>query len=270
MNTKLLLQYDGSRYHGFQRQKNGVTVQETLEDTLTKVLKQPIQVTGCSRTDAGVHALQYVCNFRGDHAIPFDKVPVAVNTRLPYDIRVLAAEEAAEDFHARFSARSKTYLYVVWNRPTGSPFLWNYAYHFGYPVDAEKMREAAKVLVGTHDFSAFMSSGGSQKTTVRTVNRLTVTEQGPYLFISINADAYLYNMVRIIAGTLLYVGCGRMQTEEVADLLVSGKRKLAGITAGAEGLYLQEIHYEEGVTKWQGAEINGEECLFLLSSFLRS
>lgn len=244
MNIKLCLSYDGSNYHGWQRQENAVTIQQKVEEAINKIIGHKIQVTGCSRTDAGVHALQYVCNFFSDTKIPIDKIPIALNTALPFDIRIKNAEFVDDSFHARFSAKSKTYRYYIWNKSISDPFFSRYAYHFPVKLDIEKMKLAAQALVGEYDFSAFMASGGSQKTTVRQVNYLTVESENGKISIEINANAYLYNMVRIISGTLVYAGCGKLSLPDVKRLLETKKRVEAGITAPAQGLFLKEVFYE--------------------------
>lgn len=243
LNYKLCLSYDGTAYHGWQKQDNAVTVCEVLENAVEKIFKHKAEVTGCSRTDAGVHAINYVCNFKSDLIIPFEKLPLALNTKLPADIRVISAEKAGEDFNSRFSAKSKTYIYKTCCSEILNPFLRNYAYHFPYEVNVENIKKAVGFFEGTHDFSGFMTQGSSQKTTVRTVNFLNVRNYDDIIEFEINANAYLYNMVRIISGTLLYVGTGRIDWESIPEVIKSCDRTRAGITAEAQGLYLKEILY---------------------------
>ncbi len=243
MNIKAMLAFDGTAYHGWQIQNNAVTVQELVTKAIKKTTGEAVTVTGCSRTDAGVHALNYCISFESDTKIPLEKLPAALNARLPRDIRIYSCESAASDFHARFSAKSKTYIYKTVYSKVENPFLFNYAYHFSYPLDFDNIRRAAQYFIGTHDFSAFMATGGSQKTTVRTVNSLEVRADDGVCEFEINANAYLYNMVRIISGTLLYTGCGRIDFRDIPDIIKSGDRRRAGITAPACGLYLKEIFY---------------------------
>lgn len=243
MNYKLNLAYDGTAYHGWQKQNNAVAVSDVLEQAIEKIFKHKVEVTGCSRTDAGVHAINYVCNFKSDLIIPVDKVPLAINTKLPGDIRVKSAEKAEDDFNSRFSAHSKTYLYKTCCSKVLNPFLRNYAYHFPYDINVENMVKAAKYFEGTHDFAGFMTQGSSQHTTVRTVNFLRVKSYDDIIEFEINANAYLYNMVRIISGTLLYVGIGRIDAEDIPDIIKSCDRTRGGITAEPQGLYLKEILY---------------------------
>ncbi len=243
-NLALEITFCGTQYHGWQIQKNAVTVQEALTDAIERITGSRPSLTGCSRTDAGVHALSYITNFYSDTAIPPDKLPLALNTVLPGDIRAVGCKAVADDFHARFSASSKTYIYKAYNSPIANPFYENFAYHFPYDIDFDSMRRATRHFLGRHDFSAFMATGGSQKTTVRNVMRLDAEKEGDLLRFTVTADAYLYNMVRIIAGTLLYVGVGKLAEGDVPDIIQSGDRRKSGITAGAMGLYLAEVSYD--------------------------
>lgn len=239
----LNISFDGTEYHGWQRQKNALSVCETLENAIGEIFGKKADVTGCSRTDAGVHAIDFVCNFDAAFHIPENKLPLALNTKLPPDIRVKAAKYKDESFNSRFCAHSKTYVYKTYCKEIMDPLLRNYAYHFPYEVDIDAVKSAAKHFAGTHDFSGFMTQGSSQKTTVRTVNFLNVSRNGEILEFEINANAYLYNMVRIISGTLLYVGIGRINADDIPLLFEKPDRTKAGITAAACGLYLKEVIY---------------------------
>lgn len=243
MNYKLNLSYDGTAYHGWQKQNNAVAVCDVVEQAIEKIFKHKTELVGCSRTDAGVHALNYTCNFKSNLNIPLDKIPLAINTKLPGDIRVKSAELAEDDFNSRFSAHSKTYIYKTCCSKILDPFLRNYAYHFPYEVDVEKIKKSTKYFEGTHDFAGFMTQGSSQNTTVRTVNFLNASSCGDVIEFEINANAYLYNMVRIISGTLLYVGIGKIDADSIPDVIKSCDRTRAGITAEPQGLYLKEILY---------------------------
>ncbi|HEY8346834.1 MAG TPA: tRNA pseudouridine(38-40) synthase TruA [Symbiobacteriaceae bacterium] len=245
---KLTLQYDGTHYAGFQRQPNGVTIQEKLEEALRKVTGNPdLRIGGAAgRTDAGVHARGQVVHFRTDSRIPTDRWPYALNSHLPPDIAVVAAEEVPEGFHARFWARWKRYRYTIQCGPFPLPLYRLYAYHWRYPVDVERMAEAAALLVGRHDFAAFRSTGGSAKTSVRTIFDLKVTVQEPLILVDVTADGFLYNMVRIIAGTLVEVGSGLRSLDQVREALATGNRDLAGRTLPARGLCLEEVGYGDG------------------------
>ncbi len=239
--------YDGTAYHGWQRQKNAVTVQQTIEEALCALTRESVQIVGCSRTDAGVHALDYVFHFQSHTEIPVEKLPYALNYHLGTDICVLAAWEMPEDFHARFSARGKEYHYRIWNRPMPNPFLTRYSWHVPYHLDVAAMKKAAPAMEGTHDFAGFMASGGDQKTTVRTVRLSEVCEdpQTPGLItVKIAADAFLYNMVRIMTGTLVEIGLGKIPAEELPAIIASCDRRRGGRTAPPQGLFLKQVYYD--------------------------
>ena len=242
-NIMLTLCYDGTEYHGFQRQENGLTIQQVVEETIKKVTGETVSITGCSRTDAGVHATEYICNFKTKSSVPADKFCFALNSYMPDDISCTASAEADSDFHARYSAKSKTYTYTIYNAPHKNPVLCRFAWHYPIKIDVEKMKVAAESIVGTHDFTAFMASGGQQKTTVKTVNFLDVSAEENKIEISINADGFLYNMVRIIAGTLVYAGTGKIDPLQLPDIIKSGDRVRAGITAPPQGLCLKNVFY---------------------------
>ena len=239
----LTLCYDGTEYHGFQRQENGITIQEVIETAIKKVTGEKVSITGCSRTDAGVHATEYVCNFRTESSVPADKFCFAINSFLPEDVSCTASSEVDMDFHARYSAKAKTYTYTIYNAPHRNPVLCRFAWHYPVKIDIDKMKIAAKAIVGTHDFTAFMASGGQQKTTVKTVNFLDITTHENKIDITINADGFLYNMVRIIAGTLVYAGVGKIDPNDVPAIIESGDRTLAGITAPPQGLCHKKLFY---------------------------
>lgn len=245
-NIAMRLAYDGSKYHGWQFQKNGITVQQTLEDALSDITGEEIKVTGCSRTDAGVHALDYVMNFMTDTSIPTDKLPYALNYRLNNDIAALEAWEAEEDFNARFSSKGKRYIYKIWNGRIRNPFFVGYSWFLPYNLDKGKMAEAAACFAGTHDFSAFMAAGGSQKTTVRTIRECSVEfdkENKELITVMVEADAFLYNMVRIITGTIVEAGFGKILPSDIPGIIESCDRRRSGATAPPEGLYLKKVFY---------------------------
>ena len=243
MNLKLTLKYDGTEYHGWQRQPNGITIQEILEDALQKVLKKKIVVTGCSRTDAGVHAAMHVSNFKCETSIPIHKIPLVLNQQLPKDIRAVCCEEADEDFNARYHTVEKTYRYRILNCEHNDPFLSRYVWHYPIKLDVDKMKKAAEYMVGEKDFTAFMASGSSAKTTVRNLKRVEVEKDGDLITITATANGFLYNMVRIIVGTLVYVGNGKLPVSEVKRILDEKDRTLGGVTAPPEGLRLEEVVY---------------------------
>lgn len=243
MNLKLTIKYDGTEYHGWQRQPNGITVQQVLEETLEKVLKTKVVVTGCSRTDAGVHAKMHVSSFRAETSIPVNKLPLVLNQFLPPDIRAAACEIVPDDFNARYHTKEKTYRYRILNCEHNDPFLSRFVWHYPIELDVEKMKKAAEYMVGEKDFTAFMASGSSAKTTVRNLKRVEVEKEGDVITISATANGFLYNMVRIIVGTLVYVGNGKLTQEEVKTILEEKNRRLGGVTAPPQGLMLEEVVY---------------------------
>ena len=244
MTFKLTMAYDGTNYHGWQRQKNGITVQEVLEDVLTEIAGESVVVTGCSRTDAGVHARIYVCSFTMQTTIPADKIPFVLNTKFPPDIRAYKCEVMHEGFNARFETVTKAYEYKIVNAPFQNPLMRNFAWHYPIKLDIDKMRNAAKIIQGKHDFASFCAAGSIVKSTVRNLTELTVTKDGDIITVRAAADGFLYNMVRIIVGTLVYVGCGKLSEDDIAELIGKKDRRLSGITAPPQGLALVEVNYE--------------------------
>ena len=243
MNVKILLEYDGSNYHGWQRQKNALTIQEVVEEAVYKVTGEKVKVIGAGRTDAGVHARGQVANFHTNCRIPVERLPYAINSHLPEDIAVKGAEEVPDDFHARYSAKAKVYTYTIYNAPFPSPLMRKYSYFYPHILDVEAMQEAAKAFVGVHDFTAFRASGSPVKSSVRNVMRLEVKKSKDVITIEVEADGFLYNMVRIIAGTLLEVGSGKRTPEEIPLVISSRDRERAGITLPAHGLCLEKVVY---------------------------
>ncbi len=237
--------YDGTAYHGWQRQKNAVTVQETLEKALRTICGHELNVTGCGRTDAGVHAKVYCANFKTSSTIPSERLPLAVNSRLPADIVVRAAEDVGEDFNSILSCVRKEYTYVIYNSRIKDPFFANRAYFYPMKMDIKLMKEAAAAFVGTHDFAAVRSTGTDVKSTVRTVHYCDVIKgEGELTEIRICADGFLYNMARAIAGTILYVSEGKIPPKDISLLLEKGDRRLAGPTVPPQGLYMTGVWYE--------------------------
>ena len=248
-NIALRLSYDGSAYHGWQVQKNEISVAETLETALTKICGHPVKTVGCGRTDAGVHALRYCANFRTDCRIPIDRFPLAVNSRLPGDISVSDAVEAAEDFNAIGSCLKKEYVYKILNSPVPDPFLEKRACFYPQHLDLELMQRAALAFDGTHDFRAVRSLGTETKTTVRTVYWCRAEKEGDLITVSICADGFLYNMCRAMVGTMVYASYGKLLPEEIPALLEKGDRRLTGPTMPPQGLYLNRLWYEGAVGK---------------------
>lgn len=243
MNVRLDLQYDGTNYHGWQIQPRDVTVQSTLMRAIAEVTAQRVNIIGCGRTDARVHAINYVCNFDIDTTVPIDRMPHALNAHLPDDIIIKSASVVEDDFRANQSAKKKTYLYRILNTEFPDAFLRNYSWHFRHELDISKMQEAARAFLGEHDFVGFAAAGFSVKTTVRTVYSLDVTQTGDIFEIEICGNGFLYNMVRIIAGTLAYMGNGKLDYRLAAEIIASRDRSRAGITAPPQGLFLKEVFY---------------------------
>lgn len=242
-NIRLILQYDGTNYHGFQIQPSVVTIQGTLEETVKAITGEDVRVYGCSRTDAGVHAVRYSAGFWLSTPIPPEKIALVMNNALPDDIRILSSYEADADFHPRFSCVAKKYRYVINTSPDAGVFTKNYEWQLRKPLDVDAMNTAAAHIIGEHDFRSFMTTGPEMESTVRNVHSLEVVSDGDLVKIYIKADGYLYNMVRIITGTLVQVGEGRMLPDKVKDIIDGKDRSLAGPTAPAQGLALYEIYY---------------------------
>ena len=247
---KLTVAYDGTDFHGFQAQAGSRlrTVQETLESAWERLTGERVRMTGAGRTDAGVHALGQVVGFvTASVSIPEARVPYAMNSVLPDDVRVTACERAPQGFHARFDAIAKTYAYRIDNQPFPSPLLRRYAHFVAVPLDLAAMQAGACHLVGRHDFAAFAGAGGPPRRTVRHVMRCTVTgEPGGLVVVEVEADGFLYHMVRSIVGTLLVVGRGERPPQWVRDVLESRDRSQAGPTAPAKGLVLVSVRYDGG------------------------
>ena len=243
-NIALKLRYDGSRYHGWQVQKEDVTVCQTVQDALSKICEHPVKLTGCGRTDAGVHAMNYCANFRTDCRIPTDRIALAANSRLPEDIAVIDAIEVPDDFNAISSCIKKEYIYKILNSNIRDPFLEKRVCFYPQRLDMELMNRAAKAFEGTHDFKAVRSEGTQTKTTVRTVHWCNVEKTGDIITVSICADGFLYNMCRAIVGTLVYASYGKLKPEEIPELLEKGDRRLTGPTMPPQGLYLNRVWYE--------------------------
>ena len=240
----LIVEYDGTAYAGWQRQANAMTVQEKLERAILKLTGEEICVSGASRTDAGVHALGQSAHFDTETRIPADKFSFALNTMLPPDIRVTRSEEVPPEFHARFSTKGKRYRYLFHAAPHAGALTRNTHAHVIYPLDVEKMQIEAQDLVGTHDFAAFAASGSVVKDTVRTIYRAEVTSEGSEIRLILEGSGFLYNMVRIIAGTLIGVGSGKLEPGAFRRAIASGDRLDLGITAPAHGLTLMELFYD--------------------------
>ena len=243
-NILLRLRYDGAPFHGWQIQRNAITVQQTVQQALARLLGVPTPVTGCSRTDAGVHALGFACNFHTESGIPCAGMLRALNALLPPAVAVWECREVPPGFHARFDAAMKEYRYRFLFAPARDPFLYLRALQLDYPLKADAMHTAAQGFLGRHDFSAFRTVGGSgEKNPVRTVCFAAVTQTGGETVFTVRADGFLYNMVRIMAGTLLAVSQGKIAPDAVPAVIESRRRDAAGPTAPPCGLYLARVFY---------------------------
>lgn len=239
----LTISYDGTAYHGWQVQPNGVTVQETLQNALEKLMGRRVGVTGCSRTDAGVHAEEFCCHLDCEDKFPENAFLKGLNSLLPRDIAVLGVKQVQGDFHARYKSKGKTYIYRIYNSGLRDPFLSRYSWQIERPLDIFKMNEFLKQIVGTHDFAAFSSSGRTVEDTVRTVSDCKIGKDGDIITLEITADGFLYNMVRIITGTAVAVSDGRCLPPDDSRIFELGDRTLAGDTAPPQGLFLHKVLY---------------------------
>lgn len=243
MRVAFIVEYDGTDYAGWQIQKNDITVQQKIEEALLTLNKGHITVTGAGRTDSGVHAKGQCGHFDIDSDIPAEKFTFILNTRLPKDIRIKKTWEVSEDFHSRFSAKGKRYIYRIFNAPYSSALMGRFTMHVPESLDIVKMQQAAEYIVGTHDFKAFCAQGSSVKTTVRTVSKVEVKKENELIEITVEGTGFLYNMVRIIAGTLIEVGKNKKTPEMVQEIIEGKVRKEAGMTADAQGLTMDEVFY---------------------------
>ena len=240
----LTLRYDGTAYHGWQVQPNGVTVQQVLQDAVERVTGVRSGITGCSRTDAGVHADMFCCCFDTASPLRGDKLCSALNFHLPRDVSVYDAREVEEEFHPRYYTKGKRYVYRIWNGAQRHPMYEKYAIWLKKPLDVTALNTLVQDYVGTHDFAAFCGAGSDvQGTTERTIHSCTVTRQGDLVLFTVEGDGFLYNMVRIMVGTLLEIAAGRLPADSIPAVLEGRDRRLAGPTAPAQGLCLEQVFY---------------------------
>lgn len=245
MRVKLTISYFGKNYAGWQRQPNIISVQEVLQKALIQLTGEKREFYGSGRTDGGVHAYGQVAHINTDCTIPLDRFPLAINSYLPEDVKVMKAEKVSDDFHARYSAKSKTYIYKIFNDDILNPF-YAYTHALVKPLlDITAMRQGAECVLGEHDFTSFMATGSIIKNTVRTITAVSVTRKGKEVKIKITGNGFLYNMVRIIAGTLVDVGIHKISPESVADIILAKERTRSGKTMPAEGLYLYNVKYKK-------------------------
>ena len=243
-NIKVTMCYRGTAYHGFQRQDNAVAIQQIVEEKLSKILGgEKATIYGCSRTDTGVHALEYCFNFKTERTIPLLGLTRGLNSELPKDISILSCEEADEDFHARYSCKGKEYIYKLHCSESHNPFAEDLAYHYRRKVNYPLLCEEVKDFIGTHDFKSFCSTGSDKEITVRTIYDFSVEQNGEELIFRVSGDGFLYNMVRIMIGTLLWINEGKIERGSIPSILDAKDRLKAGKTAPACGLYLNKVFY---------------------------
>lgn len=244
-NLLVTISYSGKDFHGWQIQKNALTVQEVFQNALIKIIGDDFDVKGCSRTDSGVHANMYCITLRTHHPIEAQRIKAALNRFLPMSIVVLDAKEVDKEFHARYSCKSKQYIYKIWNNEVRNPFLDGYAFYYRYPIDEELLDKAAQQYVGSHDFTSFCTIDNREKgNMIRTVKSCSVKREGSLVTFTVEADGFLYNMVRIMVGTLLRVQQGKIAPNEISTIIEKKDRKFAGPTAQACGLYLNKVNYD--------------------------
>lgn len=243
-NIKLTLEYDGTNYSGWQIQKNtDYTIQQKLQEALAKINKKPVKVQGASRTDAGVHAVGQIANCILDVAIPVERVPAALNRLLPDDIVCKKAEKVGLSFHARYDSGSKKYRYRIYNQKLPSVFVRNYVYHYIYDIDLSLLQQACEYFIGTYDFTSFQASGCASKNPVKTIELIEIYQKKSEIWLEIKGNGFLYNMVRIIVGTLIELSMGKIKLNEIKEIILAKDRKRAGFTAPAQGLTLLEVYY---------------------------
>lgn len=244
-NLKIYIAYDGSCYHGWQRQENNITVQQVIEDTLLRILGERVTAHGCSRTDAGVHAREFCMTVRTDNPIPCPGLVRAMNGQLPDDIAVKSCEDAPEDFHARFSSKGKEYVYIINTAPVRDVFANRHALHYPHPLDVPRLDAAAKLYVGERDLAAFCraESLAQHKTTVRTVYSAGMERSGDRVTFTVSGSGFLHHTVRIMVGTLLWINEGKISEDNISKAFATGNRELLGVTAPPDGLYLNKVLY---------------------------
>ncbi len=243
-NIKLTIEYDGKDFNGWQKQPNKLNIQGTIEKAIEKITGEEIELMASGRTDRGVHAIEQVANFKTNSTLPIEKFPIAINNNMKTSIRIKNAEDVDEQFHSRLSCRRKTYRYVINNSKYGSSIYRNLETHIPIKLDVEKMQEAVKYFEGEHDFKAFKSSGTSSKSSIRTIyNAKVIKRPDERIWIELTGNGFLYNMVRIISGTLVDVGLGKINPEEIKEIIESKDRQKAGKTLAPQGLFLIKVEY---------------------------
>lgn len=244
-NIKLIIEYDGKDYNGWQKQPDKLNIQGEIEKAIQNITGETVELYASGRTDAGVHALGQVANFKTSSHIPIQKMAIAINSQVKKSIRIIQAEEVEEDFHSRYNCKKKTYRYIINNSEHGSAIYRNMEYHMPVKLDIESMKKSIKYFEGEHDFKAFKSSGTSSKSSVRTIYKAEIKTNGDRIIIELTGNGFLYNMVRIIAGTVVDVGLGKIKPEEIPDIIEKQDRTRAGKTLPPQGLYLVKVEYDK-------------------------
>ncbi len=242
-NIKLTIEYDGKDFNGWQKQPNKLNIQGEIERAIEAITGEKVELNASGRTDAGVHALGQVANFKVESKIPIEKMAIAINSQVKNSIRIINAEEVDENFHSRYNCRQKTYRYIINNSPYGSSVYRNLEYHMPVKLDFEKMEKAIKYFEGEHDFKAFKSSGTSSKSSIRTIYKAELKREGSRIIIELTGNGFLYNMVRIISGTLVDIGLGKIEPDSIPEIIDSQDRTRAGKTLPPHGLYLLNVEY---------------------------
>ncbi len=242
-NIKLIIEYDGKEYNGWQKQPNKLNIQGEIERAIEVITREKVELIASGRTDAGVHSLGQTANFKIESEMPIEKMKVAINSQLKKSIRIKNVEEVEENFHSRYSCKGKKYRYIINNSKYGSAIYRDLEYHMPIKLDVEAMQKAIKYFEGEHDFKGFKASGTSSKSSIRTIYDAKVYRQGDKIYIELTGNGFLYNMVRIISGTLVEVGMCKIQPEEIAEIIQSKNREKAGKTLPPQGLYLVEVEY---------------------------
>ena len=242
-NIKLIIEYDGKKFGGWQKQPNKLNIQGEIEKAIEEITGEAVELNASGRTDAGVHSLGQTANFKTNSEIEIEKVAIAINSKLKKSIVIKKAEEVSEDFHARYSCKGKKYRYIINNSQQGTAIYRDLECHIPQKLDVEKMRKAIKYFEGEHDFKGFKASGTSSKNTIRTIYKAEIKQEGERIIIELEGNGFLYNMVRIISGTIVDVGLGKIKPEEIPEIIESKDRTRAGKTLPPQGLYLVEVYY---------------------------
>ncbi len=241
-NIMLTIEYEGTAYGGWQKQKNALSIQGAIEEAIFKITGEKANLTASGRTDAGVHALGQVANFKTSTKIPIERISKAINAKLPENIGIIEAKEVSLDFHARYNAKRKTYQYRILNSDYKRPIYRNFTYYVPHPLDFDQMKKDAMSLIGEHDFKGFMSSGSSVKSTIRKIYGVDLEKKEDIIILEIEGNGFLYNMVRIIVGTLIDIGKGKINMP-LREIVASGDRSKGGHTAPSTGLFLKKVYY---------------------------